>query len=378
MRVIHVASGRLFGGIEQMLVTLARHREVTPDVEPEFAIASRGRLEDDLRSAAATVHELGSVRLSRPASVVRARGAFDAIVDHAAAKSGTLPPIVVAHAPWAYAIFAPVARRRRVPLVLWQHDHAAGDTLVERWARKTPADLVICNSHWTSRTATVLQPSAPVVVVHPPATVPIFAPDVRGRLRESLGAGVDDVVVLCASRLEPWKGHLNLIRALARIDGPVRPIVWIAGAAQRPHERRYVERLRDEVRRLRLDSSICFLGERRDVPMLMQAADLVCQPNDGPEPFGVVFAEALLSGRPVVTTRLGGAPEIVSDACGRLVPAGDLDALSDAISTLAADTGLRQHLGAAAHAHAWSRVVPEVVLPKIEETLAALYTTTAA
>jgi glycosyltransferase involved in cell wall biosynthesis len=154
--------------------------------------------------------------------------------------------------------------------------------------------------------------------------------------------------------------------------------VWIAGAAQRPHERRYVERLRDEVRRLRLDSSICFLGERRDVPMLMQAADLVCQPNDGPEPFGVVFAEALLSGRPVVTTRLGGAPEIVSDACGRLVPAGDLDALSDAISTLAADTGLRQHLGAAAHAHAWSRVVPEVVLPKIEETLAALYTTTAA
>src|SRR4029453_3319835 len=100
MRVIHVASGRLFGGIEQMLVTLARHREVTPDVEPEFAIASRGRLEDDLRSAAAPVQELPGVPLSRPPSGVRARGAFDAIVDHAAAKSGTLPPIVVAHAPW--------------------------------------------------------------------------------------------------------------------------------------------------------------------------------------------------------------------------------------------------------------------------------------
>ena len=64
---------------------------------------------------------------------------------------------------------------------------------------------------------------------------------------------------------------------------------------------------------LGLEPRVRFLGERRDVPLLMRAVDLFCQPNEGPEPFGVVFAEALLSGVPVVTADTGGAPEIVSD-----------------------------------------------------------------
>jgi glycosyltransferase involved in cell wall biosynthesis len=380
MRAIHVASGRLFGGVEQMLATIARHRRLTPDVEPEFAIASPGRLEEELRATGATVHVLGSVRLSRPASVVKARMQFDAILHDCAASDGDdpLPPIVIAHAPWAFALFAPVARRHRLPLVLWQHDHATGTALVERWARQTPADLVICNSHWTSTTAAALQPSAPVVVVPPPTAIPLCAPQSRARVRKALGAADNDVVVLCASRLEPWKGHLNLIRALARVDAHPRCVVWIAGAAQRPHERRYLDTLRDELRSLVLESRVHLLGGRRDVPTLMYAADLVCQPNNGPEPFGVVFAEALLSERPVVTTRLGGAPEIVSDECGYLVPPGDLDALASAIGTLAADAGLRQQLGATGRSHAWSRVAPEVVLPKLAGRLAELHSTAVA
>lgn len=366
MRVVHVANGRLFGGIEQMLVTIARERALTPDVLPTLAVAAPGRLADELRSCGADVHSLGDVRLSLPASIVRARSRLRRVIEN------VRPDAVIGHAPWSYAIFAPVARRAGVSTVFWQHDRADGRSLVERWAARTPADLVICNSEWTARTAAALQPGAAVTVIHPPVRVPARPASAPADLRRDLGADPGDVVILSASRLEPWKGHLSLLRALAdaRATRPWR--LWLAGAPQRPHEDRYLGDLRQEVARLGLEPCVRFLGERRDVPDLVRAADLFCQPNEGPEPFGVVFAEALLSGVPVVTVDMGGAPEIVSDECGRLVPPGDLDALARVLRELIDDAALRARLSARGPAHAAARTSPTVVLPQIARALAPL------
>ena len=367
MRVVHVASGRLFGGIEQMLVTIAREQTLTPAMVATFAVAAPGRLQETLAASAADVRPLGDVRLSRPASIVRARRLFRDVLRSSSADAA------ICHAPWSYAIFAPVARRAGVKTVWWQHDRADGRSLVERWAARTPADLVIANSVWTSGTAAAIQPVAPIAVIHPPVTVP--APDgSRVTHRRALRAGEDDVVILSASRLEPWKGHRNLIRALAQIRSSRQWRVWIAGAAQRPHEHDYLAELRTMVASLGVDARVQFLGERRDVPALMQAADVYCQPNDGPEPFGVVFAEALLSGLPVVTADMGGAPEIVSAECGTLVPAGDAQALTAALEALIDDAALRARLGAAGPRHAAARCAPAAVLPKLEKALAELGT----
>jgi glycosyltransferase involved in cell wall biosynthesis len=372
MRVVHVVSGRLFGGIEQMLVTIARSGNVTPAIEVQFAVAASGRLEQELRACAVDVVTLGDVRLSRPASVVHARTRFAQCL-----TSATSSTVAVFHAPWAFALFAPVARRKGVPVVLWQHDHASGRTLVERWARTTPADLVICNSVWTSKTAAALQPNAVFRVIHPPVSLPLPSAG-RQQIRAGLDAASDNVVILSASRLEPWKGHLHLLQALGQLKDLPRWTLWIAGGAQRPHELEYVEQLRGEVARLGIESRVRFLGERRDVPALMRGADIFCQANEGPEPFGVVFAEALLSGVPVVTVSLGGAPEIVSDTCGRLVPAGDLDALARAIRELVSDEGMRRKLGTSGPAHATARVAPDVVLPQLARALEALTVSAAA
>jgi len=374
MRVVHVVSGRLFGGIEQMLLTIARCRHVVPGTEAVIALAASGRLEQELREGGAEVEALGDVRLSRPASVVQARGRFARLLDGSTAQS----IVVVCHAPWAFALFAPVARRASVPVVLWQHDHASGRTLVERWAKSTRADLVICNSAWTSSTASALQPNVPVSIIHPPVSVSVCPPDARDRIRASLRADRNDVVILTASRLEPWKGHLNLLGALGDLRDVTGWTLWIAGAAQRRHEQRYLAQLRDEVARLGLDSRVQFLGERRDVPMLMRAADLLCQANEGPEPFGIVLAEALLSGVPVVTVDLGGAPEIVSSDCGRLVPARDRAALADALRELIQNAELRRRLAANGPGHAASRVAPDVVLPRLAGALEKLCVTAAA
>jgi glycosyltransferase involved in cell wall biosynthesis len=364
MRVVHVASGRLFGGVEQMLVTIARERARTPDVAVTFAVAASGRLEDELRSCGADSRTLGDARLSRPATVVRARWRFRRVLE------SVRPDVVIGHAPWSYAIFAPVARRAGVSTVLWQHDRGDGRSFVERWAARTPAALVVCNSEWTSRTAELLQPGVTVTVIHPPVSVPECRGGAPGDLRRELGADPADAVVLSASRLERWKGHFTLVRALARARATRAWKLWIAGAPQRPHEDRYLGDLRQEVARLGLEPRVRFLGERRDVPDLMRAADLYCQPNEGPEPFGVVFAEALLCGVPVVTADMGGAPEIVSDECGRLVTPGDLDALARVLGELIDDAPLRARLSARGPAHALARTAPEVVLPRIARALA--------
>jgi glycosyltransferase involved in cell wall biosynthesis len=66
------------------------------------------------------------------------------------------------------------------------------------------------------------------------------------------------------------------------------------------------------------------------------------------EPFGLVFAEAMAMGKPVVALASGGALEVVADGeTGLLSPPGDAGALADNISRLLADPALRESMGRA-------------------------------
>lgn len=360
MTSLHVASGRLYGGIERMLTTLAE----CGGRDFEFAVAADGRLLSELRDRRAEVHYLGDVRLRHPASVLRARHHFRVML-----RSRSFAA-VVCHAPWSHALFAGVARGCGIRTALWQHDRATGSPLVERACRVAGADLVICNSHWTAATAPFLQPGAAHEVIYCPVTIARTTPDDRLQVRARFGASADDVVILAASRMEPWKGHLELIRALDRLQSG-RWKLWIAGGAQRPHEHDHEIAIVAEVRKLGLDSQVTLLGEQRDMARLLAGADLLAQANTEPEPFGVIFAEALLAGVPVVTTNMGGAAEIVGSTCGRLVPPRDLTALSGALENLISDAALRARLAAAGPAHAAARCDPSIVLPQISRVLSS-------
>ncbi len=91
IRVLHVNSGNLYGGIEVLLVTLARLRGLCPEMAPEFALCFPGRTHDELAAAGVPVHALGGARISRPWTVWRSRrrlrevlkqGRFDAVICH--------------------------------------------------------------------------------------------------------------------------------------------------------------------------------------------------------------------------------------------------------------------------------------------------------
>ena len=78
----------------------------------------------------------------------------------------------------------------------------------------------------------------------------------------------------------------------------------------------------------------------------MAAADVFCQPNTGPEPFGIVFVEALRAGLPVITSGFGGAAEIVNPACGMLTVPGKPESVAAALRSLIQYPSKRQALGA--------------------------------
>ena len=119
--------------------------------------------------------------------------------------------------------------------------------------------------------------------------------------------------------MEAWKGHRLLLEALGRLRHVPGWVLWVAGGAQRPYEARYLAELEAQATELGIRGRVRFLGQRSDVPRLLRAADIHCQPNLGPEPFGIAFIEALQARLPVVTTAMGGPLEIIDGSCGVLV-----------------------------------------------------------
>lgn len=362
VRALHLCAGNLYGGVERIVAECARSRALCPSLTPSFAVCFPGRLSEEIDATGARCHVLGAVRVSRPPTLWRARRRLAALLREQA------PDAVVCHASWMFAVAAPVVRKTAAHLVLWLHDRVSGGPWVERWAARTTPDLIVSNSRFTAETVPRMFTGVRAEVVYAPvAAAGADAAFDRQSLRQSLGALRDDVVILIASRFEEWKGHRLLLDAVSGLEGPWR--VWIAGAAQRDHERAYVASLRQRVAGAGIADRVHFLGERRDVPALMRAADLHCQPNTGPEPFGLAFVEALDAGLPVVTTAMGGPLEIVTADCGVLVPPGDVTALSAALQRLVGSAEERGRLGSSGPARAAALCDPARQLRRLGDLL---------
>jgi glycosyltransferase involved in cell wall biosynthesis len=91
-----------------------------------------------------------------------------------------------------------------------------------------------------------------------------------------------------------------------------------------------------------------FTGFVQDSAMAMRALDVVVHASTEPEPFGLVIAEAMACGKPVVASRAGGARELTESGVNALGhEPSDAAGLARRIEELARDAGLRQRLGSA-------------------------------
>jgi glycosyltransferase involved in cell wall biosynthesis len=152
--------------------------------------------------------------------------------------------------------------------------------------------------------------------------------DFRKQVLSYLNVPANTKLILCVSRLEPEKDVQALLSSLTYIDKFLQYHCLIVGDGS--------ERLKMEsfVREAHIDDRVSFLGYRDDVPAMMKASDMFVLPCPA-EGFGLVLAEAMLAGLPVVAINNGGPSEIIiSGQTGYLVPKNDVAAMSLAIASL--------------------------------------------
>lgn len=343
MRVLHLYAGNLYGGIETFLVTLAHHGDRGGSMESHFALCFPGRLRDELLAAGVPVHDLGSVRMRWPWTVWRARNRLRRLL-----RTVTFD-VVVCHSSWPHAVFAPVVRQAGLPLVLHIHGPIGRPDAADRLASRTVPDVAIGVSRDTARSVRGLFPGVPVEVLHYPLPwdrPPTDASD-RLNLRTSLDTPSDATVIVQVSRLDRWKGHPDHLSALGKLKQLPGWVCWIVGGPQRPAERQYLAELKRQAETLGISDRVRFVGARNDIPRLLAAADIFCQTNRGPEGFSLAFMEAFTAGLPIVTTDIGGAPELIDSTCGYLVPVGDAPAVARSLEELIRNPDRRRAMGEA-------------------------------
>jgi glycosyltransferase involved in cell wall biosynthesis len=366
MRVLHVNYGKLYGGVETILVTLARLRHLCPSMEPSFALCEEGRLSQELEDTGADVHIVGSVRISRPWTVWRARKQLRKVLDREHFD------IVVCHMPWSLVVFGPAVRSSGAKLGFWAHAYHGGRHWLDRLARRVPPDVAIANSRFTQGGLANLFKRVANGVVYPPIELgeSQTSDQLRREVRAANGADDDTVVIIQVSRIEAGKGHLAHLEALFQLNAVEREwVCWFVGGAQKPEEHQLLEELKAAALRKGIADHIRFLGQRSDVGLLLDAADVFCQPNSSPESFGIVFVEALSRGVPVITTAFGGAAEVVDDSCGVLIEPGDCNALVSAIRHLIENRELRKELGGSGIARARGLFEPRSQMRTLDELL---------
>jgi len=188
--------------------------------------------------------------------------------------------------------------------------------------------------------------------------------DGRSELRRLFGVPEERFVVGWIGRMTAIKRVQDLLHAFRRLrDKGVDATLCLVGDGP---DRVDVERLASE---LDIARDTLFVGYQRDVASYYAFFDtlVLASANEGTP---VVAIEALAAGRPVVATRVGGLPDVVTEGQdGFLVDPGDVQALADALEPLARDAALRERLGAAGRA----RVIPRYRVSRLIDDVDALY-----
>lgn len=251
-----------------------------------------------------------------------------------------------------HAICAYLARQMipgcRTPIVTTLHgtdatilgrDPSYGDVI--RFGLES-SDAVICVSDWLrQQTRDIFGFAGDIDVLPNFVDRDVFRPRDSTAVRQQLGVG-DRKLLVHMSNFRPLKRALDTVELLRRLPESVPVLLALVGDGPD------LALVRDAVRRYELCDSVRFLGEIDEVEEIIAAADLALFPSES-ESFGLAPLEAQACGVPVVTSNVGGLPEVVVDGVtGLLHDVGDIDGMVTATMALLTDPVRARAMGEAA------------------------------
>lgn len=251
-------------------------------------------------------------------------------------------------------VLGALAKPQSTALVWHIHDYISSRAVMARIMRRFSrrADAIIANSrHVAADTRQVLG--------HLPSIYPIlnvvdlteFTPAGPTLDLDALSgfASVPDgtLRVGLIATLAWWKGHRLFLRGLAKVD-PALLVrgYYIGGALYKTQSQESLEELRAYARELGVSDRVGFTGVVAQPAAAIRALDILVHTSTEPEPFGRVLVEAMACGKPVITTALGGASEIIAhgDFALTIDPQNPVS-LANAIANVCADPTLKHRLG---------------------------------
>jgi glycosyltransferase involved in cell wall biosynthesis len=186
-------------------------------------------------------------------------------------------------------------------------------------------------------------------------------------LHKELRLRAGDPLIGIVGNLSPGKGQLELITAFADVLKQIpNAALLIVGSAIFNRNDGYHEQLVAQAKALGIADRVRFLGQRSDVAAIMRSLDLLVL-NSTSEAFPLVGLEALACGTPLLSTAVGGVPELITNGIhGSLIPAGDQTKLTEAIVSLIEQPELRARLAANGRRHVQANFTVEKFMTRLE------------
>jgi len=196
--------------------------------------------------------------------------------------------------------------------------------------------------------------------------------DTSDDVKANLGIPEDSPVILYVGNWATWKGVDILIESMAMVKN-VFPNVRLVTAWGEPYnwydERK--ELIERRIKELGLSETVIQVGIVEDLPNLIRSSELVAAPflnTDGVADLPMVILESMACGKPVVSTKVGGIPEIVKNGTnGLLVAPGEPEEFASALIRILANEDEANRFGSSARDFVTKNHGPTVVVDKLED-----------